>query len=250
MADPKILISVRRIRNWTPGGMKDYLKHIILSKHADLCTHRILLCHIRLKTTFSFNSFRMNEAENQWQSYKFICCLLVLSHADFQLRAVTDFILPLIPNNWWSPSVYQSLHPVWGHPPVFTSQSCCLLSFKSPHLVKSHSRGTGEANEWWAGMQSWWFQIQRERQKWGSKPFKKQWPPTPHTHLLPPLLVSQAPLILSSGIQKAPSSDAHLLSSLSLMGCEAQLLWGSLSLSYIVITLPPTSEVGGWNDMG
>lgn len=123
------------------------------------------------------------------------------------------------------------------------------VELQSPYLEKSHSPGTGEANEWWVGMQSDYFKY-REWQKWRSKPFKKRWPPTPHTHLLPPLLVSQARLILSSGIHKAPSLDAHLLSSVSGMGCEAQLLWGSLSLSYIVITLPPTSEVGGWNDMG
>lgn len=67
----------------------------------------------------------------------------------------------------------------------------------------------------------------------------------PHAPRLPPLLASWARLILSSGIHKAPSSDARLLSLLSEMECEALLLWGSLSLSYFVTTLPPTSAVGG-----
>lgn len=66
----------------------------------------------------------------------------------------------------------------------------------------------------------------------------------PHAPPLPPLLASWARLILSSGIHKAPSSDARLLSSLSGLGCEALLLWGSLSPSYFVTTLPPTSTVG------
>lgn len=81
---------------------------------------------------------------------------------------------------------------VWGqlHPPAFTSQSCCLLSFKvkawpKPSLwgpgwqMSNELRDAGLLNKW--EEEEWLFQIRRERQKWESKPFRKQWPPTPHT---------------------------------------------------------------------
>lgn len=84
------------------------------------------------------------------QSYKFICCLLVLSHAGFQLRGVIDFISLLMQNNWWSPSFYQSLHPVWGqqHPPPFTSQSCYM--FWASKFTLSESRLSGDRRGKWA----------------------------------------------------------------------------------------------------
>lgn len=155
-------------------------------KHADPCTHRIFLCHFRQEITFF--SFRMNEAETQWQSWKFIFCLLVLSHAGFQLRAVIDFISLLIPNNWWSPSCYQLFEGsyILLRLPLRAAVCWALKSRLSQSLLSGDQRGkwaksrdAGLLNKW--EEEEWLFQIRRERQKWESKPFRKWWPPTPHT---------------------------------------------------------------------